>query len=315
MILVKKEAETDRRFGKRPEQRSVTELIEFGCITVDKPPGPTSHQVSDYVQRILGIKSAGHGGSLDPQVTGVLPVTLERATRLSQIMLKSGKEYVGVMHLHKLVDEKALKQTIQKHFVGKIMQMPPVRSAVKRQLRERQVYRFDILEIDEKDVLFHVECQAGTYIRKLCSDLGGKLGVGSHMLALRRVRAAHFLEKDAVTLQDVQDAVTLWKEGNEKFIRSCIQPAEKMVEFLPKVWVFDSAVESICHGRDVAVPGVSKLTALTKESDVAVMTLKDELVALGTAQMNDKEIMKSEKGIAVRVHKVFMKAGTYKGAT
>ena len=311
----KKQALTDSRFGKHPSERTVAELIEFGCISIDKPPGPTSHQVSDYVQKILGIESAGHGGSLDPQVTGVLPVTLDRATRLSQVMLKSGKEYIGVMHLHHDVDGQKLRAVIQKHFIGTITQMPPVRSAVKRALRERNVYRFDILEIEEKDVLFHVECQAGTYIRKLCSDLGQKLNVGAHMLSLRRVRAAHFREHDSVTLQDVQDAMTLLKQGNEKFIRHCIHPAEKMIEFLPKVWVFDSAVESICHGRDVAVPGISKFSDIKLNDDVAVMTLKDELVALGIAQMDDKSIMKSEKGIAVRVHKVFMKAGTYGGAT
>ena len=185
---------------------------------------------------------------------------------------------------------------------------------MKRVLRERQVNRFDILEIDERDVLFHVECQAGTYIRKLCSDVGVKLGVGAHMLGLRRTRAAHFREDSSVTLQDVQDAVALWKQGNEKFIRTCVQPAEKMVELFPKVWVFDSAVESICHGRDVAIPGISKLTTMKKDADVAVMTLKDELVALGIAQMSDSDVMKMEKGIAVRVHKVFMKAGTYANA-
>src|SRR3989344_9234492 len=310
-IIVKKKEKTDPQLGKALDERTVQELIEFGCINLDKPAGPTSHQASDYVQRILGIEHAGHGGSLDPQVTGVLPVTLERATRLSEVLLKSGKEYVGVMHLHKDVDEKKLRETIKKHFVGKIMQMPPVRSAVKRQLRERTVYRFDILEIDGRDVLFHVECQAGTYIRKLCSDLGDKLGIGAHMLNLRRTRAAQFVEKDVVTLQDLQDALVLWKEGNETFIRHCIKPAEKMVEPLPKIWVFDSAVESICHGRDVAVPGVSQLNPFDAGATVAVMTLKDELVALAIARMNSADVVQQEKGIAVKTNKEFMKAGTY----
>ncbi len=309
-IFIKRKEATDPKFGKRQEERSVEELIDFGVINLDKPAGPTSHQASDHVQKILGIDKAGHGGSLDPNVTGVLPITLGRATRLSQVLLKGGKEYVGVMHLHKEVSETELWRVINA-FVGKIMQLPPVKSSVKRQLRERSVYSFDILEIDGKDVLFKVSCEAGTYIRKLCFDIGKKLGVGANMAELRRVRAAHFTEEDVVTLQDVKDAFVLWKNGNDAFIRHCIKPAERMVEHLPKVWVFDSAVESICHGRDVAVPGVSKLTTMEKSDIAAVMTLKDELVAVGIAEMSSSSILEKEKGIAVRVHKVFMKEGAY----
>ena len=309
-IFVKREEATNEKFGKRQEDRSVGELIDFGVINLDKPPGPTSHQTSDYVQKIVGIEKAGHGGSLDPNVTGVLPITLERATRLSQVLLKGGKEYVGIMHLHKDIDEAEIHAVITA-FIGKITQMPPVKSAVKRVLRERHIYSFDVLEIDGKDVLFRVSCEAGTYIRKLCFDIGKKVGIGANMAELRRVRAGHFIEKDVVTLQDVKDAFVLWKQGNEGFIRHCIKPAEKMVESLPKVWVFDSAVESICHGRDVAIPGVSKLNSFEKEDAVAVMTLKDELVALGVAGMSSSDVMSKEKGIAVRVDKVFMKEGVY----
>ncbi|MBI4152902.1 RNA-guided pseudouridylation complex pseudouridine synthase subunit Cbf5 [Candidatus Woesearchaeota archaeon] len=309
-VFVKREEETDEKFGKRQQNRSVEELIEFGVINLDKPPGPTSHQVSDYVQRILKIEKAGHGGSLDPNVTGVLPITLERATRLSQVLLKGGKEYVCIMHLHKAVDEAEIRKAIN-DFIGKITQMPPVKSAVKRVLRERTVYSFEIFEIEGKDVLFRVSCEAGTYIRKLCFDIGKKLGVGANMAELRRVRAGHFTEEDIVTLQDVKDAFVLWKQGNERFMRHCIKPAERMVEHLPKVWVFDSAVESICHGRDVAIPGVSKLTLFEKEDAVAVMTLKDELVALGVAGLGSSDVLSKEKGIAVKVNKVFMKEGVY----
>ncbi len=310
-VLVKKEAETDWSFGKKPEERSVSELIEFGVVNLDKPSGPTSHQASDYVQRILEIKKAGHGGSLDPRVTGVLPVTLEKATRLSSVFLKGGKEYVCVMHLHKEVDSGVVRKTIKDFFVGKIRQTPPLKSAVKRVEREREVYTFDILEIDGKDVLFKISCEAGTYIRKICHDLGLKLKVGANMAELRRVRAASFTEEGLVTLQDLKDAFVLFKEGNEKFIRYCVKPAERMVQHLPKVFVFDSAVESLCHGRELAVPGVSKLNEFAADSLIAIMTLKDELVALGVAWMGSEEIMKKEKGIAVKTEKVFMEPGIY----
>lgn len=311
-ISVKKEAPTDERYGRNPNKRPVEELIHYGVVNLDKPPGPTSHQVSDYVQQIISIDKAGHSGTLDPRVTGVLPVALGRATRLAQLLLKGGKEYVGVLHLHGSVDEEKIKKTITQFFVGKIKQVPPIKSAVVRREREREVYAFDILEIDGNDVLFRVSCQAGVYIRKICHDLGQKLGVGGHMADLRRTRVSHFNEDDVVTLQDLKDAFVLWKEeGNEKFIRFCVKPAERIVEHLPKVWVFDSAVESICHGRDVGVPGVSMLTQMNKDDVVAIMTLKDELVALGVAQMDNTDILKKDKGLAVKAHKVFMLPGTY----
>ena len=311
--FVKREAVSDARFGCIPQERPVADTIRFGVINLDKPPGPTSHQVSDYAQRILGVASAGHSGSLDPQVTGVLPIVTERATRLAHVLLKGGKEYVGVMHLHKPVPEERLRAAVAA-FVGKITQLPPLKSAVKRQLREREIYKFELLEIGGQDVLFTVSCEAGTYVRKLCHDLGERLGVGAHMAALRRTRVTTFREAESVTLHDLQDALVFWKEeGNEKLIRHCIAPAERVVEHLPKVWVLDSAVESICHGRAVAVPGISRLTPLQQGQLTAIMTLKGELVALGPAQMSHEDVLKNEKGIVVKTHKVFMEAGMYLG--
>ena len=196
---IKHPAETNPQMGKSPDKRSVQELIDFGLIVLDKPAGPTSHQASDFVQKILGIEKAGHGGSLDPNVTGVLPITLSNATRLSQVFLKGGKEYIGIMHIHKDIDDASIRK-VQQSFIGKIMQLPPVRSAVKRQLREREIYTFDILEITGKDVLFRVSCEAGTYIRKLCTDFGDALKTGAHMLELRRTRASHLKEDLCVPL-------------------------------------------------------------------------------------------------------------------
>lgn len=166
-LIAKRKSETSPKYGADPNKRETDTLISYGVVNIDKPKGPTSHQVSAYVQQILGLNKAGHSGTLDPHVTGVLPIALGRATRISQYLLKSGKEYVGIMHIHKDIDVQLLQKTVSE-FVGKIMQLPPIKSAVKRQLRERNIYYFEILEIDEKDVLFRVGCQAGTYIRKLC---------------------------------------------------------------------------------------------------------------------------------------------------
>lgn len=310
-IHTKKEADTNPMYGKPPEARTVEELVHFGVVNLDKPAGPTSHQVSDFVQKILNIRKAGHSGSLDPQVTGILPVALEHATRLSHILLKGGKGYTGIMHIHKEVEKARIQEVLQK-FIGKITQMPPVRSAVKRQWRERTVYSLIVHEIEENDILFSVDCEAGTYIRKLCHDVGKALGTGAHMTELRRTRVTSFTEEGAVTLQDLQDALMLWKEeGNEKFIRHCIKPAERMAEHLPKMWVFDSTVESLCHGRDLAIPGISKINPFQKDQTIAIMTLKDELIALGTSFVSSDDILNNEKGIAAKTKKVFMQAGTY----
>jgi H/ACA ribonucleoprotein complex subunit 4 len=285
----------------------IEDLINYGIVNIDKPQGPTSHQVADFVKKILKIKKAGHGGTLDPNVTGVLPVALGRGTRIVQVLLLGGKEYVGIMHLHKPVEPKEIKKTIKKYFTGKIKQIPPIKSAVKRQERVREIYDFKILEIDGQDVLFKVSCQAGTYIRKLCHDLGRKLGVGAHMSELRRTKVGPFDESTLVTLHDLKDAYVLWQEeGNEKFITKCIQPIENAVKNIPKVYAQDNAIKSLIHGRDLAIPGIAEMNEFIKDDVVAIMTKDRKLIALGTAIMSTEEIEKKKKGIAVRTEKVFM---------
>jgi len=309
-ILVRKKSVTSSKFGCDPDKRHVKELINYGIVNIDKPPGPTSHQVSAYLQKILNISKAGHSGTLDPGVTGVLPIATGRATRVVQTLLKAGKEYVGLMHIHKEIPEHEIYQ-ICNDFVGKIMQMPPIKSAVKRKLRERQIYYFDIMEIKGQDVLFKVGCQAGTYIRKLIHDIGQKLGCGAHMAELRRTKAGPFDEQTLVTLQDLTDAFYYYEQGNEKYLRYCIQPIENAVKHLQKIYVLDSAVDSLCHGANLNVPGISKLeSGITVQDIVAVMTLKEELICYGTAKLDSEEIL-GEKGLAVKTEKVFMLPGTY----
>lgn len=312
-ILVKKESSTDDNLGCYPDKRPTEEIINYGIVNIDKPKGPTSHEVSDFVQRILHIKKSGHSGTLDPAVTGVLPMALGNATRIVQFLLKAGKEYVAIMHLHKEVPEEQIRESM-KEYTGKIKQLPPIKSAVKRQVRERSVYYVDILEIDKQDVLFIIGTQAGTYIRKYIHDLGQRLKVGAHMVELRRTKAGPFNEDmNLVTLQDLTDAFWYYKnEDNDKFLRHCIQPIENAVKHLPKIWILDTTVESLCHGVDLKLPGISRLeSGIEPDQIVAVMTLKDELVAIGTARMSSEKMFKEIKGIGIAVHKVFMTPGLY----
>ena len=306
-IFVKKEVV--REFGINPEEKTTETLLKYGIINIDKPKGPTSHQTSDYVKKILKLNKAGHSGTLDPQVTGVQPIAIGRATRITHFFLTAPKEYICLMHLHKDIDEESILEGTNK-FIGKIRQLPPIKSAVKRQVRTREIYELEILEIKERDVLFRVRCQAGTYIRKLCHDLGQELKIGAHMVELRRTKAGPFTEEDnLVTLNDLDDALHFYQEEkNDKFLRYCIQPIENALRHLAKCWIFDTTIESLTHGRDLAIPGISKLENFKKGEFVAILTLKGELVAIGEALMSAVEVNSKEKGLAVNIKKVFLEA-------
>ncbi|MBN1377200.1 RNA-guided pseudouridylation complex pseudouridine synthase subunit Cbf5 [Candidatus Woesearchaeota archaeon] len=314
-ILTKKESVTSSKFGCYPEERSVEKLIHYGIVNLDKPSGPTSHQVSAYVQKILAIEKAGHSGTLDPRVTGVLPVALDKATRIVNSLLKAGKEYIALIQFHKPVTEKELDK-INKHFTGIIKQMPPVKSAVKRRLRDRKIYYIELIDIseDNKYILVRIGCEAGTYIRKLAHDMGELLGKGAHMAQLRRTKAGPFNEEtNLVTLQNLKDAYWYWKnKEDESHIRNTIMPVEYAVNHLPKIWVLDTAVNSITQGASLKIPGVSKIEDDIKKGDViAILTLKRELVSIAEAKMNSNEIIRKNKGIVSKPIQVFMKPNIY----
>lgn len=310
-VLIRKEAETSDKYGFNPDNRTVEQLLNYGVINLDKPAGPTSHQVSAYLQKILNIKKAGHSGTLDPNVTGVLPTTLNKSTKIVQTLLKAGKEYVCLMHIHKPVEEFELYKVFEK-FTGKIKQLPPVKSAIKRQIRERKIYYIELLSMKDQEVLFKVGCQAGTYIRKLVHDIGQELKTGAHMAELRRTKAGPFNETNLFTLQDVSDAWYYYKKhGNEKFIRKIVMPIEKAVSHLPKIWVFDTSVDTLCHGAPLSVPGISKLeSGIEIDELVAIYTLKNEFICFGKAKLDSNKML-LEKGLAVKTEKVVMESGIY----
>ncbi len=309
--IVLSKDKTSPDFGKPPGERNISEYINFGVVNLDKPSGPTSHQVVAWVKKILNIEKAGHGGTLDPRVTGVLPIALNNSTKALKLLLSHSKEYVGVMRTHKDINEKVLRKTCS-GFIGEIRQMPPVRSAVKRQMRKRKIYYLNLLEIQGRDVLFKVGCESGTYIRTLCNDIGKKIG-GAHLQELRRTKGGGFDEKDSVTLQDLKDAWVYWKENNdESELRKIIMPMEKMLEGIHKIKIRDSAADALCHGANLAVPGIVSMDKEVKKGEtVAILTLKDEGVAYGNSLMTSKEITEKKNGYAVDVQRVLMEPGTY----
>jgi H/ACA ribonucleoprotein complex subunit 4 len=245
-------------------------------------------------------------------VTGVLPVTLEEATKVVQALLYSGKEYICVMKLHADAPEKHVTEVL-KEFEDLIYQRPPLRASVKRQLRTRRIYYSDFLEMDGRNVLFRVGCEGGTYIRKLCYDVGEVLGCGAHMQELRRTRAGPFVEDEAVTLHDVAYWFMEWQTNNdERLLRSFIQPMERALGLIRKIYVRDSAVGAVCYGARLTAPGVLSLEAgITKGSMVAILSLKGEAVALGRAVADTEEIMRLEHGVVASVERVLMPRDLY----
>lgn len=311
-FLVKCEESTDPSHGWQPRNRPLGEYLQTGIINLDKPPGPSSHEVVAWVKRLLSLDRAGHGGTLDPKVSGVLPITLGRSTRIISFLMKSGKEYVALMELHGDIGQRELDAAVSL-FVGAIYQLPPVRSAVKRALRVRRIYSIDVLERNGKFVLMRVDCEAGTYIRKLCHDIGEVLGVGAHMRELRRTRAGPFREETSTTLHDLLDAITYKDQtGEESMLRKVVIPIEEAMHAFPKIVVRDSAVDALCHGANLATPGLLKASRGVKPgSTVSIMTLKGELVGFGRANLSSEEMLKSDHGIIAKTERTVMEPGTY----
>ena len=310
--FIKVQATTNTHYGKSPSDRTINELLHNGMMILDKPSGPTSHQVVAWIKNILDITNVGHGGTLDPNPTGVLPVAFGDGTHALQSLLHSGKEYITLMKLHKACNETTITETVSQ-FVGEIYQVPPLRSAVKRRRRKRHIYYLDILEIKNTEVLFKVGCESGTYVRTLCVDIGKKLGCKAHMQDLRRTRVGSLIEQKAATLQDLKDAYVFFTEDNEeKELRKIIQPAEQLLVDLPKIVVRDSAVDALCHGANLAVPGVIELDAGITHNDLtAIMTQKGEGVALAHSKLSSEQILEKDTGICAELVRVLMKKGTY----
>ncbi len=237
---------------------------------------------------------------------------IENSTKLVKYLQESDKEYVALMHLHGDVRREEIER-VTELFVGKIYQRPPLKSAVKKRLRVREIKEIEILEVEGRNVLFRVLCEAGTYIRKLCVDIGEILGCGAHMQELRRTKTGIFDESKAFTLHDLLDAYIFWKEeGEERYLREIIMPMEEAAKTMKKIVIKDTAVDAICHGAPLTAIGIHYVEKGIKRGDViALFTLKSELVAIAKALMNAEEIFKAKRGIVAETLRVIMERGTY----
>ena len=305
---------TNENYGHYPEKRPILSLFTYGLVLIDKPDGPTSHEIVAWVKRILRIDKAGHSGTLDPGATGLLPIGLGEGTKALSVLLLGPKEYYVLARMHTYVSEERLVGII-KEFTGDIYQRPPQRSSVKRATRVRSIYEFEMLEQHDRLVLMRILCQSGTYIRKIIYDIGEVLGCGATMIELRRTRVSHLLDKEhsMIKLHDLADAFQLYKEkGEVNKLRRLIKPIEYCLEGIKAITIRDTAVDALCHGAQLAVPGVVAVPQDLKIGElVGIYSLKGEIVGLAETAMTQDEIEENVKGIAFYMKRIIMKPGTY----
>jgi len=311
-MVVLDEEPPDPEHGWKPAERPAEAILEYGLLPLDKPRGPTSHEVVAWVRKMVGVERAGHSGTLDPPVSGVLPIGLGEATKALGLLLLFPKEYWGVMRLHSAVPRKRLDVAVEE-FRGEIFQRPPQRSSVKRDVRSRTIHELEIIESGGNLFLFRCLCESGTYIRKLVYDLGEVLGVGATMVELRRTKVGPLTEeKGLVTLHQLSDAMYKLRSGEDAALRALVLPIEDSLASLGRVVLRDSAVEAICHGARLGVPGVLGVSeGLSIGETVALMSSKGELVAVGKALMTTAQIASTSKGLAATTERVIMRQGTY----
>ncbi len=293
-----------------PDDRTPAELLEFGVVNLDKPPGPSAHQVSAWVRDMVAdrvgedvVDKAAHAGTLDPKVTGCLPTLLGDATRLAQVFLEGAKEYVAVLEVHDAVP--ADVEAVAAEFEGPLYQKPPRKSAVVRDLRVREVYDIEVLEATDRQALLRVRCESGTYVRKLCHDLGLALGTGAHMGHLRRTATDPFDDTGLSTLHDLADGLAFWADnGDEGLLRDVVEPAERALAHLPSVTIAPSAAEEVANGAQVYAPGVIDADDAAREDGTLVTCYlpNGSAVCLGRAVGE----FDADEGIAVELERVLV---------
>ena len=283
--------------------------FQDGLIVIDKPRGPSSHQVTAWVGEILQTR-VGHAGTLDPGVSGVLTVMIGKAVRLAPLLLSEEKEYVCLIRLHRDVAAPRIREILAE-FTGRIYQRPPRKSAVARNLRIRVVNEIDLLDALDRYLLIRVRCDAGTYVRSLCHHIGLALGSGAHMVELRRIRSGHFDETSACTLHDLEDAASAARQGNPEVLKSLILSPGAALISLPEVVIRDTAVDAVCHGALLARPGLSRYDEFKKGETVVLTSIQGELVALGRTLISSKEAGLLKNGLVISPSTVFMDPGTY----
>ena len=261
--------------------------MKNSVIIIDKPPGLTSHETTTFVKKITKSNRAGHAGTLDPEVSGVLPVALGKATKLLQYIAAKDKTYVGIIKFRRLL-EKHEVEALFSMFEGEITQTPPKLSAVKKVPRKRKIHYLKLIEFDGRLALFEAKVDAGTYIRTLCDDIGKKCG-GARMEELRRTAVGRITEKESHTMYDLKDAMYFYGNGKPELLENMLDAPEKYIDF-PKVFIKESALDSVLSGAQIMKPAVEKNEG--KEGEKVAIYCKEKFVGIG---ITEKDMVRLER--------------------
>lgn len=289
-----------------PEDPVAARLAGGAFLLVDKPRGPSSHQVTAWARDLLGVAVAGHAGTLDPNVSGLLWVGTGPALKLLPLVLEFPKRYVGAVAFHAKPPPKELDRAIAE-FTGPIYQTPPVRSAVKRERRIRTVHRLTAVEVAGPRVLLDLVADSGTYVRTLAVDLGEALGVGAHLEELRRVATGPFDEAQALSLSALADAVAAARAGAPAALLAALHPIEEVWREFPRIVVKEAAASAIAHGAGLASGGIVGIHgSFSKGAHVVLVDRAGALLATGVAQHDAAELTKVPHGWVVGRTRVFV---------
>ncbi|CAH1389442.1 unnamed protein product [Nezara viridula] len=302
--------------GSSPLQRNITDYIRSGYVNLDKPSNPSSHEVVAWIKRILRVEKTGHSGTLDPKTSGCLVVCIERATRLVKSQQSAGKEYISVFKLHEAVEDKDRVKWAMDVFKSTQFQRPPLISAVKRQLRIRTIYDCKLIDYDpaKRIGVAWWKCEAGTYIRTICVHIGLLLGVGGQMIELRRNKSGFNSEDSGMyTMHDILDAQWLYdNHRDESYLRKVIRPLEGLLVHYKRIVMKDSAVNAVCYGAKIMLPGVLKYEdGIELDEEIVVMTTKGEAICIATAMMTTSTIASCDHGFVAKIKRVVMDRDTY----
>ena len=312
MITLDKDAKTSPEYGTIPDERTIDQLLESCFILLDKSPGPSSHQVSAWARDMMGLEKLGHGGTLDPFASGLLPLLSGKAMRLTGKILTHDKSYLALFKFGKEIERKEIEEKMAM-LTGKVYNVPPEISAVRVQVRTRKISTFNILDFNGTSLLTHIECEAGTYVRTIARDLGLLLDTPVDLRELRRPSSGAFSLKQSITMQQLADAYWLWKEkGEEAAMLRILHPIEDMLSDLPRVVVKDGAAAALSHGAPLLRPGLVSIDDdLNVGSEVLLVTMKGEAVAIAKMSQNSNVIPEMNQGEVAKPNCVLMKEDTY----
>ena len=312
MIILEKDAKTSPEHGTIPSERTIEQLLESCFILLDKSPGPSSHQVSAWARDMMGLEKLGHGGTLDPFASGLLPLLSGKAMRLTGKILTHDKSYLALFKFGKELERNEIEDKMAM-LTGKVYNVPPEISAVRVQVRTRKISKFDILDFDGTSLLTNIECEAGTYVRTMARDLGLLLDTPVELKELRRPTSGEFSLNQSITMQQLADAYWLWQEkGEEDAMLRILHPIEDMLSGLPRVVVKDGAAAALSHGAPLLRPGVVSIDDnLNVGTEVLLVTIKGEAVAIAKMSQNSKVIPDMNQGEVAKPNCVLMKEDTY----